>query len=145
MYNDAFIISQEKRKELINKDPQNEEIIRPILRGRDIKRYKYNFENQYLIATFPSKHYDINKYLAIKNYLLSFGLERLEQSGKRQIINGKMITSRKKTNNKWFEMQDSIAYWENFSKPKIVWGNLCTSYPIKVGSISEVLFEKPIV
>ena len=36
-----------------------------------------------------------------------------------------MIQSRKKTNNQWFETQDSINYWDDFSRPKIVWGNLC--------------------
>ncbi|MDR2652155.1 MAG: class I SAM-dependent DNA methyltransferase, partial [Prevotellaceae bacterium] len=40
-FNDAFIISGEKRKELIEQDPKSAEIIRPILRGRDIKRYDY--------------------------------------------------------------------------------------------------------
>ncbi|HMR81570.1 MAG TPA: Eco57I restriction-modification methylase domain-containing protein, partial [Niabella sp.] len=42
-FNDAFIITGEKRKELIQQDPKSEEIIRPILRGRDIKRYCYDF------------------------------------------------------------------------------------------------------
>ena len=78
----------------------------------------------YLIATFPSRHYDIEKYPAVKNYLLGFGIERLEQTGKSHIVNGEKIKARKKTNNKWFETQDSISYWEDFSKPKIVWGNL---------------------
>ncbi|MCD8299765.1 MAG: hypothetical protein LUC41_01095, partial [Clostridiales bacterium] len=41
--NDAFIISGEKKDELIAEDPRSAEIIRPILRGRDIKRYGYNF------------------------------------------------------------------------------------------------------
>ena len=36
--NDAFIINKEKRDELIKKCPKSAEIIRPILRGRDIKR-----------------------------------------------------------------------------------------------------------
>ncbi|MDR2342016.1 MAG: Eco57I restriction-modification methylase domain-containing protein, partial [Campylobacteraceae bacterium] len=41
--NEAFIISEEKRKELIEQDPKSADIIRPILRGRDIKRYGYEF------------------------------------------------------------------------------------------------------
>ena len=41
--NDAFIINKEKRDELIKKCPKSAEIIRPILRGRDIKRYGYDF------------------------------------------------------------------------------------------------------
>lgn len=48
--NDAFIISAEKRAELIKEDPKSAEIIRPILRGRDIKRYGYHFADLYLIV-----------------------------------------------------------------------------------------------
>ena len=83
----------------------------PILRGRDIKRYGYNWAGLYLIATFPSRHYDIEQYPAVKKYLLSFGIERLEQTGKVHNVNGEKIKARKKTNNKWFETQDSISYW----------------------------------
>ncbi|MDK7676310.1 hypothetical protein QP547_10965, partial [Weeksella virosa] len=52
-FNEAFIIDGAKRKELIDEDPKSEEIIRPLLRGRDIKRYSYDFADKYLIATFP--------------------------------------------------------------------------------------------
>ena len=48
-YNEAFIISTEKKDELIAADPKSAEIIRPILRGRDIKRYKYSFAELWLI------------------------------------------------------------------------------------------------
>ena len=126
-YNDAFIISTEKKDELIAADPKSAEIIRPILRGRDIKRYSYSFADLWLIATFPSRHYNIDNYPAIKNHLLSYGKERLEQTGRKYIVNGVEIKARKKTNNKWFETQDSISYWNDFFKPKIVWGNLCLS------------------
>jgi type IIS restriction enzyme R and M protein len=96
-------------------------LIRPILRGKDIKRYGYEWADLWLIATFPSRHYDIDLYPAVKQYLLAFGIERLEQTGKVHTVNGEQIKSRKKTNNKWFETQDSISYWEDFSKPKIVY------------------------
>ena len=122
--NDAFIIDGAKRNELISADPKSAEIIRPILRGRDIKRYGFDFADQYIIATFPSKNYNIDDYPAVKEYLLSFGIERLEQSGKQYTINGEIVKSRKKTNNKWFETQDSISYWDDFSKQKIVWGEI---------------------
>ena len=125
--NEAFIISTEKRKEILdNCQTEDErkrtaELIRPILRGRDIKRYSYEWAELWLIATFPSRHYNIEDYPAVKQYLLSFGIERLEQTGKVHNVNGERIKSRKKTNNKWFETQDSISYWEDFSKPKIIW------------------------
>ena len=70
-FNEAFIISGAKKDELIAKDPKSAEIIRPILRGRDIKRYGYEFADQYLLALFPSRRYDIDNYPAIKEYLIS--------------------------------------------------------------------------
>ena len=117
--NEAFIINSTKRKEILancqsaEEKERTEELIRPILRGRDIKRYGYEWAKLWLIATFPSRHYDIEQYPAVKEYLLSFSIERLEQTGIIHEINGKKFKSRKKTNNKWFETQDSISYWEN--------------------------------
>ena len=93
----------------------------PILRGRDIKRYGYNWAGLWIIATFPSRHYNIEDFPAVKSYFLSVGIERLEQTGEVHTVNGEKIKARKKTCNKWFETQDSISYWEDFYKPKIVW------------------------
>ncbi|WP_256621142.1 TaqI-like C-terminal specificity domain-containing protein [Sphingobacterium spiritivorum] len=90
--------------------------MRPLLRGRDIKRYSYEFADLYLITTFPSLKIDIEQYQAVKQHLMSFSYDRLKQTGD--------IGARKKTNNQWFETQDSISYWEDFYKQKIVWGNL---------------------
>ena len=116
--NEAFIIDSQKRYEILancqteDERKRTEELIRPILRGRDIKRYGYDWANLYLIATFPSRHYDIDRYPAVKQYLLSFGIERLEQTGKTHVVDGEKVKARKKTNNKWFETQDSISYWD---------------------------------
>ena len=120
-FNEAFIVSGEIKDALINSDPKSAEIIRPILRGRDIKRYSFSYADLWLIATFPSKHYNIDDYPAIKEHLLSFGIERLEQTGKTHSICGETVKARKKTTNKWFETQDSISYWDDFSKQKIVY------------------------
>ena len=120
-FNDAFIIDGEKRAELIAQDPKSEEIIRPILRGRDIKQYGYEFADLYIITTFPSLKIDIESYPAVKQHLLSFGYDRLKQTGDKG--------ARKKTNNKWFETQDSISYWEEFFKHKIVYPNMTKFMP----------------
>jgi len=133
--NEAFIIDSKKRDEILsNCQTEDErqrtaELIRPILRGRDIKRYGYDWANLWLITTFPSRHYDINKYPSVKQYLLSFGIERLEQTGKTHVVNGEKVKARKKTNNKWFETQDSISYWEDFNKPKIIYPNMTKYMP----------------
>ena len=125
--NEAFIINTGKRDEILancqtdDERTRTAELIRPILRGRDIKRYGYEWAELSLIAIFPSRHYNIDEYPAIKQYLLSFGIERLEQTGKTHLVNGEKVKARKRTSNKWFETQDSISYWEDFSKPKIIW------------------------
>jgi methylase of polypeptide subunit release factors len=125
-YNEAFIIDGKKKDELVAQDPKSAEIIKPILRGRDIKRYKAEFADLWLIATFPALKLNIDDYPAVRDYLKSFG-KRLHQTGEEFIdVNGQKAKTRKKTGNKWFETQDQIAYYEEFEKEKIVWGNLCT-------------------
>ena len=126
-FNDAFIISKSKKDEILancrtpEERKKTDEIIRPILRGKDIKRYGYEFADLYIITTFPSLKIDIESYPAVKQHLLSFGYDRLKQTGEKG--------ARKKTNNKWFETQDSISYWEDFSKQKIVYPNMTKYMP----------------
>ena len=146
--NDAFIITSEKRDEILANCTTKEErtktaeIIRPILRGRDIRKYGYEWAELWLIATFPSRHYNIDEYPSIKQYLLSYGIERLEQTGKVHNIDGEKIKSRKKTNNKWFETQDSISYWDEFSKPKIVYPNMTKFLPFVYDTSGVVTNQK---
>ena len=79
-YNDAFIISTEKRDEILaNCQTEDErlrtaELIRPILRGRDIKRYGYEWADLWLINTHNGikgvkPRIDINEYPAVKAHL----------------------------------------------------------------------------
>ena len=76
--NEAFIIDGAKKDELIARDPKSAEIIRPILRGRDIKRYGYDFADLWLIATHNgitrtnTPLIDVNRYPAIKDHLKQF-------------------------------------------------------------------------
>ena len=111
------------------------------MRGRDIKRYSYDFADLYIIATFPSKHYEIDDYPAVKNYLLSYGIERLEQTGKTYRVNNQPVKARKKTSNKWFETQDSISYWDDFSKQKIVWGEISDKPKFALDFYGELFAE----
>ncbi|HED9967668.1 TPA: Eco57I restriction-modification methylase domain-containing protein [Campylobacter jejuni] len=124
-YNEAFIITTEKRNEILAncKDEAEKErtakLIRKMLRGRDIKRYSYEWAGLWVIGTFPSLKLDIEQYPALKQYLSQF-LPRIEQSGEKGC--------RKKTSNKWFETQDNIAYYEEFEKEKIVWNPVSGEY-----------------
>ena len=110
---EAFVIDEETKNKIIEQDEKSREIIKPVLRGRDIKPYYAQSTGMWLISTFPTLKLNIENYQGVKNYLLDFGLNRLEQSGK--------SNSRKKTTNKWFETQDNIGYWQEFEKPKIMY------------------------
>ena len=138
-YNEAFIIDKAKKEEILTNCKTEEElqrtaeIIRPILRGRDIKRYGYEFADLYIITTFPSLKIDIESYPAVKQHLLSFGYDRLKQTGDKG--------ARKKTNNKWFETQDSISYWEDFSKQKIMYSEIVREPQFYLDNEGEFLAE----
>ncbi|MDB9440461.1 TaqI-like C-terminal specificity domain-containing protein, partial [Sphaerospermopsis kisseleviana CS-549] len=114
-YNAAFIINEETRNKLISEDEKSSEIIKPILRGRDLKKYSYDFSGLYLINT----HNGIIKsnierikaeenYPSIYNYLSSFipDIEQRQDQGKH-----------------WTNLRN-CAYLEDFEKPKIVWGEI---------------------
>lgn len=74
-YNEAFIIDGTTKDKLIKEDPKSAEIIRPILRGRDIKRYGYDFADLWLINTHNGikekglKPVNIKDYPVIKRHL----------------------------------------------------------------------------
>ena len=110
-FNDAFIIDGAKRAELIAQDPKSEEIIRPILRGRDIKRYGYDFADLYLINTHNGvkekgiKRINIEDYPAVKAHLDLFypQLEKRADQGDTP-----------------YNLRN-CAYIEDFSKQKIVY------------------------
>ena len=125
-FNEAFVIDKAEREALIAEDPKSTEIIRPFLRGRDIKRYQPQWAGLYLISTFPVLDLNIDDYPAVKNYLLEFGRERLAQVGK-TLPDG--TKTRKKTGNKWFELQDQIAYYPEFEKEKIIYPEITKFLP----------------
>lgn len=124
-YNGAFIIDEAKKNELIEADPKSAEIIKPLLRGRDIQKYVADDIVNWVIETFPSKKIDIDEYSGIKDYLLTFG-KKIHQTGEKG--------SRKKTSHKWYETQDNIAFWEDFEKPKLVWK--------RIGSILRFCYDE---
>ena len=135
-FNDAFIISTEKRDEILaNCQTEGErqktaELIRPILRGRDIKRYGYDWAGQWLIYIpwhFPYQFDESitgasekaekafkEQYPAVYNHMLEYK-EPLSKRNKAETG----------IRYEWYAMQRwGAKYWEDFSKPKIVWGEI---------------------
>ena len=75
-YNDAFIIDDTTKEALIAEDPKSAKIIKPVLRGRDIQRYRAKWTNLYLIDTHNGygnvPAVNVDDYPAIKTYLDRF-------------------------------------------------------------------------
>ena len=135
-YNDAFIISTEKRNEILancrteGERQKTAELIRPILRGRDIKRYGYDWAGQWLIYIpwhFPYQFDESitgasekaekafkEQYPAVYNHMLEYK-EPLSKRNKAETG----------IRYEWYAMQRwGAKYWEDFSKPKIIWGEI---------------------
>ena len=119
-FNEAFVIDETTKEYFISKDPQSAELIKPFLAGRDIKRYVKPIAKQYLI--FTQRGVDIAKYPAIKKYLEQFK-EKLRPKPKGW--KGEKWKGRKPGSYKWYEIQDTIAYYQEFEKPKIIYPNIC--------------------
>jgi type I restriction-modification system DNA methylase subunit len=127
--NEAFIIDTATRDAIVAADPKSAEIIKPILRGRDIKRYGAVWAGLWIIGTFPALKLDIDLYPGIKEYLLAhFDRRQLEQSGIKYQPN-LPFNARKANGNKWFETQDNIAYYANFAKAKIIFPEITKYLP----------------
>ena len=118
--NPAFVITGQKKDELIAEDPKSAEIIRPLLRGRDVDPYLINFADQWLI--FTRKGVDITRYPAIEAHLRPF------YDDLRPRNNGEP-SGRKPGPYKWYEIQDNVAYYQDFEKPKIIYPNMTSVLP----------------
>ena len=114
-YNPAFIISNEKKNELIKSDIRNAQVIKNMLQGRNIRKWYYEESEDNLI--FTRRGIDIKEYPYIEKYLSQF-YEQLKPKKQSTDLEG-----RKPGTYKWFEILDNTAYYTHFEKKeKIIWG-----------------------
>ncbi|WP_441712480.1 type IIG restriction enzyme/methyltransferase [Helicobacter pylori] len=121
--NEAFIITTEKREEILNACKTQEErkrteaLIKPILRGKDIKRYSYEWAHLWVINThngytsnlkFKIPPIDIEKYPVLKSHLDSYW---------------NTIATRSDQGDTPYHLRN-CAYLEDFEKEKIVYGEI---------------------
>lgn len=118
--NEAFVIDANVKERLIKEDPRSAELIKPFLLGREIKRYDEPDSKSYLI--FPRRGVDIKQYPAIERYLLQF---KRKLAPKPIDWKSGEWPGRKPGTYKWYEIQDTIDYYAEFEKPKIIYPNIC--------------------
>ena len=102
--NEAFLISEAKKKDLCKKNPANAEIIKPILRGRDISRYGYTLSGQHILLAKNGVNVE-QDYPEIYEHLDSFG-DRFKNRGAQ--------------GQHWTNLR-ACSFYDDFKKEKIVW------------------------
>ena len=104
-YDRAFVISESIRLELLKKDPKSTQLIKPWLRGKDVRKWQTSYKNLYVIY-IPLNKVSIDDYPAVKEYLLKF----------------KSKLQGRATDQKWYEMQQpQEKFSELFNRPKMIY------------------------
>ncbi|EDK72373.1 type IIS restriction-modification protein [candidate division TM7 genomosp. GTL1] len=117
-YNDAFIIDRKTRDLLINKSSKNAEIIRPILKGRNINRYYANASDMWIINSH--------------NGLKRAGIPRIDVKSDYPVVYDyflqfeKRMTQRQDQGDHWTNLRN-CAYVDHFQREKIIWLELTDS------------------
>ncbi|MDX4026458.1 N-6 DNA methylase [Aliarcobacter skirrowii] len=104
--NEAFVIDKNKKDEIVKKDSKSIEIIKPLLRGRDISKYEINFAEQYLI--YAHNKINIEDYPAVKEHLEEYKTKLEKRAGKQL----------------WWQLQSNS--FKDFDKPKILYMEMQT-------------------
>lgn len=119
--NEAFVINADMKKRLVQKSKKYDELLKPTLTGKEVKRYRCNFIDKYLIFT----NYDINipkEYPDVFEHLKKYEeklIERYDQ-GKN-----------------WWNLR-SCDYYAEVQSPKIIWpaiNNQCNFYLDESGKL----------
>ena len=113
-YNQAFVIDAATRQRLIEADPRSAEVIKPWLRGKDIKRWRVDWKRQYLL--YIPWEFPLKRYPAIQNHLQQ---HRLKLEARPEVREGRFP---------WYALSRYASeYVHEFGKPKIVYPHFNTS------------------
>ena len=114
--NDAFVVDSETRQKLISQDKRSAELIKPLLGGEDIRRYRFHQTDLWII--FTRRGVDIDRYPAIREHLAQWKEDLTPKKNK------STKRGRKPGRYEWYEIQDDVAYWEAFDKPKLIFPDI---------------------
>lgn len=117
--NEAFLIDTATRDRLVAEGASSAEILKPYLRGQDVQRWVPSWDGLWMI--FARRGIEIDRYPAVRAHLERFR-EKLEP--KPEAWDEKrdgLWSGRKPGPYAWYEIQDTVAYWELLEGPKILY------------------------
>ena len=118
--NEVFIINRELRDTLVASDPRSAEIIKPFRQGTNLRPWYVEDSTDFLI--FTRRGICIEDYPAVHTYLNGFR-SQLEPKPN-DWDDRRKWPGRKGGAYKWYELQDTVDYWQAFDRPKIVWPDI---------------------
>lgn len=132
-YNPAFIIDTSTKERLCDEDPKSIEIIKPLLRGRDVKRYRYKWAGKWLILiptgwtnenreNTEAEEFFQTKYRAIYRFMKEMG----DKPSK-----GKGLYNRDDQGDYWWELR-ACDYYDEFEKEKIIWPDIAENSSFQI-------------
>jgi hypothetical protein len=140
--NKAFIVDTATKDRMVAEDPGSKAVIRKYVRGQDIDRWCCEWSGEWMI--FARRGIDIEKYPAVKRHLAQYR-ERLEPKPKSW--HGARWPGRKPGSYPWYEIQDSVEYWRDFDKPKILYQEIqfhpCYAYDVSGMLANNKVFLLP--
>ncbi|MDK2014799.1 TaqI-like C-terminal specificity domain-containing protein, partial [Deinococcus sp. 43] len=117
------VISGKQRADFIAANSRNAEIIRPLAVGDDVRRWHVRDKDRYLL--FTRRGTDMSRHPEVLEYLSQYR-ENLEPRP-RAWKGDKPWPGRKPGSYKWYEIQDEVAYFREFDKPKIIYPDMAQS------------------
>jgi len=120
--NSVFIIPESVRNEIVKADPASAEILKPVLKGANIKRYSILPPKEYLIYTYTD--IDITQFPGVYSYLKK---HRSELEEVYEAMHGQK---------KWFELR-KCTYYDKFFEPKLVWTRLSNQNAFSISTNGE--------
>jgi hypothetical protein len=130
-FNEAFLIDTATRDRLVDADPASAEIIKPYLRGQDLERWIAPDIGFHMI--FARRGIEIDRYPAVLSHLSTFRTQlEPKPPGWQPGREGDEWNGRKPGPYAWYEVQDTVAYFAELEKSKIVYPDITwtTSFAI---------------
>lgn len=139
--NEAFVIDRATRDKLIADDPRSAEVLKPFLEGKDLKRWRAEPRDLWLI--FTRRGIDIEAYPAIEAFLEKKReiLEPKPRDWKPSSFDDKW-SGRKTGEYRWYEIQDAVDYHANFVPPKITYPHFSVNPLFHLDSSSNYSNDK---
>ena len=122
--NEAFVVDRVTRDRMIAEHPSSKDVLKPFLRGRDVKRWRCEFSEQYLIKIESSENKEHpwsgrNEKEAEKVFAITYpAVHAFFDTMCKALV-------KRYDQGKYFWELRSCDYWQEFEQPKVIYPNIC--------------------